>query len=304
MSTGKVIRKRNMIMSIIFLFPATILYIPLFIYPSVKAFYISLFDWNGFTSDMRFIGLGNFKELFFDEKFWRVAMKNTILIIMVGGALIFTVAFILSGVLSTRIKGKRFLRGIIFFPVIINPIAIAILWSFIYNYQWGLLNTFLKVAGLGILQQTWMSAHNLFWSILVALVWMYSGFYCIILLAAFDNIPPSHIEVAYLEGANELAIFFRIKIPLIWDVLITSLTLWGITAVKEFSLLFAWGGGVDIPADGVTNLAVQMFVTAFGKRVTIYRMGYSTSMGIMMFLIIAAIVLTISLLARREKVEY
>ena len=91
---------------------------------------------------------------------------------------------------------------------------------------------------------------------------------------------------------------------MIWDVLVTALTLWGINSVKEFALLFAWGGGIDIPQPGATNLAVRMYVTAFGKRVTIYRMGYSTAMGVLMFLLVAVIVLLISRLMKRDKLEY
>lgn len=291
-------------MIILFLAPALILYLSLFIYPSIKAFYISLFDWSGFTSGMNFIGLNNFKELFRDERFWNVSIKNSVGIIVFGGVLIFTVGLLLSGILSTRIKGRRFFRGVIFFPAVVNPVAIAILWSFIYNDQWGLLNNLLKALGLGLLQQTWMAPDKLFWSILAALVWMYSGFYCVILLAALDRVPFGHIEAARLEGASEFTVFFKIKFPMIWDIFVTAMTLWGITAVKEFSLLYAWGGGVDIPPDGATNLAVQMYVTAFGRRITIYRMGYSTAMGVMMFLIIGIIALAISMLSKKESIEY
>jgi len=291
-------------MVVLFLLPAVILYLALFIYPAVKAFYISLFDWSGFTPDMDFIGLKNFKELLSDERFWSVGIKNSVGIIVLGGILIFAVSFILSGVLATKIRGRKFLRGLIFFPVVVNPVAIAILWSFVYNNQWGLLNNILKAVGLGAFQQTWMAPDKLFWSILAALVWMYTGFYCVILLAALDRVPPGHLEAARLEGANEFTIFFKIKIPLIWDVLVTAITLWGITAVKEFSLLYAWGGGIDIPPDGATNLAVQMFVTAFGRRVTIYRMGYSTAMGVLMFVMVGIIVFAVSRMAKKDSLEY
>jgi len=201
-------------------------------------------------------------------------------------------------------ESSWYLRGLLFFPSIINPVAIVILWSFIYNKQWGLLNNLLSAVGLGALQTTWTAPDKLFWAILVALVWMYTGFYCVILLAALDRIPADHLEAAEIEGASEFTKFFKIKVPLIWDVLVTSLILWGITAIKEFSLLYACGGGIDLPPDGAQNLAVFMYVTAFGKRVSIFRMGYSTSMGIVMFLMVVVLVAVISLVTRRESVEY
>lgn len=304
MFKGKAMQKSLRRMIILFLSPALLLYLVFFIYPSIRAFYISLFDWDGFSSNMRFVGLANFKELFGDVSFWSIAVKNSLMITLVGGALVFALSFLLCAILSAKLRGKKFFRALIFFPSVINPIAIAILWSFIYNNNWGLLNNFLSLVGLQSLQRTWMAPDTLFWAILAAMIWMYSGFYCVILLAAIDRVPEGYIEAAKLEGANEFTIFFKIKLPLIWDVLVTALTLWGINSVKEFALLYAWGGGIDIPQAGATNLAVKMYVTAFGKRVTIYRMGYSTAMGVLMFLMVAVIVLLISALTKREKLEY
>lgn len=302
MHAGKALQKPIRRMAALFITPALLLYLGLFIYPSLKAFYISLFDWDGFSGNMEFIGLNNFRELFGDSSFWNIAVKNSFLITVVGGLLVFGIAFLLSAVLSSNIRGKKFFRALIFFPSVVSPIAIAILWTFIYNDKWGLLNNLLALVGLE--GHTWMAPKTLFWAILVAMVWMYTGFYCVILLAALDRVPQQHIEAATLDGASEFTIFFKIKLPLIWDVLVTALTLWGINSIKEFALLFAWGGGIDIPQPGATNLAVRMFVTAFGKRVTIYRMGYSTAMGVLMFLLVAVIVLLISRLTKRDKLEY
>lgn len=288
----------------LFLAPALLFYCVLFIYPTIKAFYISLFDWNGFTTDMKFVGLSNFRELLGDSTFWSVAVKNTLGFTFIGGALVFGLAFLLCSVLSSNVRGKKFFRALIFFPAVMSPIAIAILWTFIYNNKWGLLNNFLALLHLECLQRVWMDPSRLFWAILAAMVWMYCGFYCVILLAALDRVPNDLIEAATLDGASEFKIFFKIKIPMIWDVLVTSLTLWGINSVKEFALLYAWGGGVDIPPDGATNIAVRMYITAFGKRVTIYRMGYATAMGVLMFLAVAVIVVLISLLMKRDKLEY
>lgn len=297
-------RKENKKMIVIFLLPVFLLYSGLFIYPAIKAFYVSLFKWSGFSKDMQFIGLNNFIELFRDQHFWSVVMKNTAIIIFVGGILVFGISFLLCGVLSTNIKGKKFYRDLLFFPTVINPVAIAILWSFIYNKQWGILNGLLRFIGLGQFERAWLAPDTLIWAILAALVWMYTGFYCVILLAALDRVPQGMIEAAQLEGAGGLKIFFKIKIPMIWDVLITAIILWCINAVKEFSLLYAWGGGVDIPPPGSQNLATYMYMTAFGRRVTIYRMGYSTAMGVVMFLLIILFVGIISRITKKDVIEY
>ena len=308
-NTGVLLRRncgRNgqLPMIILFLAPALILYLYLFISPSLQAFYISLFDWNGFTTEMTYVGLRNFTELSRDSAFWNVAVWNTMKIIFIGGFFVFGIGFLISGLLATRIKGRKLMRALIFLPAIINPIAVAILWSFIYNHRWGLLNNLLRAIGLGTLARAWTSPDLMFGAILVALIWTHTGFYCVIILAALDRIPDSHIEAAKLDGASEFQTFFRIKLPMIKPVLATAVTLWVITAVKEFALLFAWGGGVDIPPAGATNLAVRMYVTAFGRRVTIYRMGYATAMGVIMFIIVAVSVLLVSRLFKSESLEY
>ncbi|GHV78457.1 sugar ABC transporter permease [Spirochaetia bacterium] len=293
-------------MAIIFVLPALLIYLGLFIYPSVQAFYISLFDWNGFTSTMKFVGLSNFREILGDKTFWSVAVWNSLRITVLGGVFIVLLAFLLSGILtSPKLRGKKVFRALIFFPSVVNPIAISIFWNFIYNHNQGLLNGFLSLIGLKGLQQMWMDPSHLFYSILAALVWLNTGFYCVILLAALDRVPVTYIEAARLEGAGEFKIFFKIKLPLIIDVFSTALTLWAINSIKEFALLYSWGGGIDIPAQGATNMAVKMYVTAFGKRVTVFRMGYSTTMGIVMFLMVALFVGIIALaFRRRDRLEY
>lgn len=293
-------------MALVFVLPALVIYLCLFIYPSVQAFYISLFDWNGFTSVMKFVGLSNFREILGDKNFWSIAVWNSLRITIVGGIFIMLLAFLISGILSSaRLRGKKVFRALIFFPAVVNPIAISIFWNFIYNHNQGLLNGFLALIGLEHLQQMWMDPGHLFYSILTALVWLNTGFYCVILLAALDRVPATYIEAARLEGAGEFTVFFKIKLPLIMDVFSTALTLWGINSIKEFALLYSWGGGIDIPPQGATNMAVKMYVTAFGKRVTVFRMGYSTTMGIVMFLMVAVFVGLIALMfRRRDRLEY
>ncbi len=134
-------------MAAIFLAPALLFYVCLFIYPSLKAFYISFFDWDGFSGNMDFIGLANFKELFGDSSFWSIAVKNSFLITFVGGVLIFGIAFLLSAVLSSKLRGKKFFRALIFFPSVINPIAVAILWTIHLQRQMGLAEQLSGLAG-------------------------------------------------------------------------------------------------------------------------------------------------------------
>lgn len=301
---SKIVRKSVIRMSIFFLAPTLVMIGVFFFYPALRAAYISFFDWNGFSSEMKFVGFGNFVELWGSERFWKVPVLNTFKFLLIGGVFVFGFSLLFSGVLSTNIKGRKLLRSIIFVPNVINPIAITVLWGFIYNKQWGLLNSLLKLVGLGAWQQTWTSPQNQFGAVLAMMVWTYMGLYCVILLSALDQVSPEMVEAASLEGAGELTIFWKIKLPLIWDVVVTTLTLWSIAAIKEFSLVFAWGGGLDIPQDSILNLASYMYINAFGKRISVYRMGYATAMGIVMMILVIAVTSLISKMSRREAIEH
>lgn len=280
------------------------LYLLFFIYPALRGFYIALFHWSGFTASMEFVGLGNFRELFTDSHFWTVVMRNTFGIIFIGGVAVFAIALLFGHLLTERIRGRAFLRAVIFFPNVINQVALAVLWVFIYNSRWGLLNGILNSLGLGFVIIDWTAPGHLFWALLVVIVWMWVGFYTVILIAALDRIPVGFLDAARIEGASPGQIFFRIKLPLIRDVLSISVVLWVIGAMKEFSLLYAWGGTGSFPKDGQQNLAVYMFSMAFGSRSSIYRMGLSSAMGVIMLVMVAVLVLLFWRLLGSNRHEY
>ncbi len=296
-------RKENIPMIILFLLPLLLVYTYFFISPSMQAFYVSLNDWNGFTANMTYVGLDNFKELMHDPAFLQ-SIKISMIFMFGGGAIIFGISFFLSAMLSTKIRFKKTLRAIIFFPSVISCVAVALLWNFIYNTKWGLLNNFLKALGLDSWIRTWSSTDNLTGAMLAVMAWTYCGYFCVILLSALDRVPESHIEAAKVDGANEITIFFRIKLPMIKNIIGTAITLWIIDSIKEFGILYSWGGSGAPPDIAITNMAVKMYITAFGRRVTVFRMGYATAMGVVMFLCVVVLVPLVFSLFNRDKYEY
>lgn len=280
------------------------LYLLLIIYPALRGFYASLFRWDGFSPEMTFVGMRNFRELLQDEFFWNVVMLQTFGIVFVGGAVMFAIALLFSHYLTQDIKAKKFLRATIFFPNIVNPVALAVLWSFIYNREWGLINEILRNVGLPGWVQTWTAPDRLFWALLVALVWIYVGFFTVILVAALDRIPKDFVDAALIDGASQLRIFFSIKLPMIRGVLNTVAVLWIVQGMKQFGFLYAYGGGGNPPLDGQQNLAVHMFITSFGQRTAIFRMGYASAMGVLLIILVAGLALLFRRFRGRERLEY
>lgn len=285
-----------------FLFPASALYLAFFLVPTFQALIYSLYDWSGFGSDMRFVGLANFQELLRDRLFW-TSIGNTVGILVIGGVIIFALAFIMTMMISSGIRGKKFFRGVIFLPNIIAVIALTTLWGYMYTPNTGLLASLFKMIGLDSFAKfTWMGPDTIFFSMMVAIIWIEVGFYVVLLLAGVDKIPPDFFESAKLDGATQLQQFRFITIPLLWDVISIGLVLWSIHAVKIFEFPFSFTGLEPNPSS--YTVGVYLYILGFGQRQPIYRLGYATAIGVMLLLVVILIVLVIRLVTRRETVQY
>ena len=284
------------------LFPATALYLVFFILPALQALQYSLYDWSGFGLDKQYIGFGNFQELLNDRLFWK-SMGNTVGILIVGGIVIFSLAFIMTMMISSGIRGKKFFRGVIFLPNIIAVIAITTMLGYFYTPNTGLFASVFKLIGLtDMVKFTWMGPDTIFAAMMIGIVWIEVGFYLVLLLAGVDKIPPDFFESAKLDGANQFQQFRHITVPLLWDVIVIGLVLWSIYAVKIFEFPFSFTG-LEPNANSYT-VALYSYILGFGQRQPIYRLGYATAVGVMLLLVVVLLVLVIRWLTRREVVQY
>lgn len=281
-----------------YLFPALILYIGLFVLPTLYGFYISLHSWSGFTEEMSFIGLKNFTKLTGDPIYW-MAFKNTMLIVIVGGLFTLGIGFLYTALMSQGMFGKNFIRAVIFFPNIIAPVAIAIIWNYLYRYDIGLFNWVLSL--INVDPVNWTSSANIMGSAIVGIVWSSVGLYAIILLSGADKIPQTIFESARLEGASIFKIFFKITLPLTWDVISIAVVLWTINSMRLFDFLFAFGG--PTPPQGIWNLALYQFILGFGSRTSIYEIGYSSAIAVTMVIAVTVLILAFRKIFDREVYE-
>ena len=288
---------------ITFLFPATFFYLVFFLYPAIRAFYYSFFDWSGFSYEAKFIGLDNYRELIRDDLFIE-SLKNTLTIVFVGGVIVFGLAFALTILLNSGIKGRKLFRAIIFLPNVVAVIALTTMWSVaIYHPRFGILKNGLAYLGFESLSKTlWTSPENIFESMLAAIIWMNVGFYVVLLMAGIDKIPPELYEAARIDGANELQMFYRITVPLLWDVITVGIVLWSISALKIFEFPFAFSALE--PSPNTYTIAVYLYVMGFGQRTPIYRLGYATAMGVALVLTVVVVVVVLRRVLRREVIQY
>jgi len=293
--------------------PALILYTAFFVWPALQAFYVSLNDWSGFAPKMQFIGLANFRELFYETLYWRAVANN--FIFMIGaGAVTFFFALLFSAVLSNRrFPMRRFFKTVLFSPYVVSVVAVAVLWTFIYDPSWGLLNTSLSyfarllhriglVAAekpeVGIL---WLGSWEMaIPSISAVMVWGGIGFYVVLLMAGIDRIPDDLYEAARIDGANERQNFFHITLPLLKDVLVIAVSIHIIGSLKQFGLIWAMTRGTNF----THTMETYMYDVAFEPRTMSFRMGYGTSMTVVLFFMVVLLTFVFNLIMRRVEVEY
>jgi len=311
--------KGKRLLIVTFLLPATLLYAFFFVRPALQSLYLSLFDWTG-VGEKTYIGLRNFWELlgilgvkfdgqfpflhpsYRDVFFWP-SVGHTLRIVFLGGVITFGLAFVLTAMLSSGIRGKKFFRTVIFAPNVVAAIALSLLWAQIYNPRHGLLKNILLLLGLEELSKTpWLGPEMALNSTLVAMCWIWVGFNLVLLLSAVDQIPRDLFDAAKVDGANTFQIFFTVTIPLIWDVLSIAMINFGITALKVFEFPFIIHG-LQCPSELYT-LAIYNYVLGFGRREPIWRMGKAAAVAVLMQIMVVVLIVVFVRLFRRERVEY
>jgi ABC-type sugar transport system permease subunit len=287
---------------IVFLAPAILIYFGLFLLPVLSTLVFSLYDWSGFTKNMTFIGPKNYVRLWYDPIFW-LSLRNTLLILLVGGFLVFALALLFTALVSSGIWGRKLFRYLLYLPNVLPVVAVTAMWGYILNPQVGLLNSALRWVGLASLSKTlWTAPDNIFWSMLAAIVWVNTGFFLILLLAGTDKLPQETLDAAEIDGAGLFQKFFYITIPMIWDVLVISFVVWIIAAVRMFEFPYAFGL-IQIPQQLYT-LGIYLFVMGFGHREPIFQLGYAAAIGVVLLATAFALIVAARQFLRREALEY
>lgn len=270
--------------SYLFILPALVLYV-LFVFLSIfKTLRYSLFDWDGASPKMKFVGLENYAKLLGDEIFWKALVHNvqwivfTIIIPM-------TIGLILAVLVSRKeIRGKVLFRTTYFLPTILSTVVVSIIWTWIYHPEYGKLNQALRFIGLDIAATGWLgNPETVLWALVTAGGWAYYGFCMAIFMAAIQGIDTVYYEVARIEGANVLHTFFKVTIPLLKNTM-TLMTLHAmILSFKVFDIVYATTrGGPYYSSEVISN---YMFTKAFFEN----NVGYGAALAMMLGIFIALI---------------
>lgn len=263
----------------IFIAPLLLGLVVFYIYPFIQGFIYSFTDINTFNQS-KFVGLENYKKMFSDPQLWQ-STWNTIryALIVVPIGLFFSL--LTASLLNQDIRGKSAYRTLYFLPVVTMPAAIAMVWKWIFNGSYGVLNTITDVFGFS--PQNWVQdpKYAMFMVCIVG-IWMIVGYNTIILLAGIQGISRSYYEAASVDGAPAAVQFFKITLPMltptIFFIMITGL----ISAFQVFDVIYMMISKTSLSYESTQTLTMLFYRQGFDYS----RKGYASAIAIFIFALI------------------
>lgn len=248
------------------------------VYPLLASMYYSLTRYDVLRPP-KFVGLENYQDLIFADDMFRVALFNTLYFVVIGVPAAFVTAFLLANLLNQKIVGRSFFRTIFFIPAITPAVASVMVWMWIYNTQYGLINGVLM--GLGMQAIPWLSSPPLAKPALIIMECWAQGTSIVIFLAALQDVPRALYEAALVDGANALQRFWYITIPMCTPVMLFVLLTGLIGTFQSFTLpwLLTQGG----PNNATELYSVYLYRSAFVH----FKMGYASALAWILFVITA-----------------
>lgn len=246
------------------------------LYPIFASFYYS-FTVYDIVSPPQFTGLANYRDLLTnDPLFWK-AVRNTLYYVVIAVPLYLTTALTVALLLNIKLRGMAVYRTLFFLPSIVPDVASAMLWAWILNPQFGLLNGALRAMGIPTLgwltDPTWSKP-----SLILIGLWTFGGS-MVIFLAALQDVPEALYEAAELDGAGVLRKIWNVTLPMVTPTIFFNLVLGMIGAFQYFTTAFVLSQGSGGPASSTLFYSLLLYNNAFSY----FKMGYSSAMAWLLF---------------------
>ena len=268
----------------VFVLPAVAIFAIFYIIPFIWVFQLGLYSWDGIMPTKVFVGMNNFKEIFFQDKIWWESMFNAGYITLIALTLQNALAFSLAWACDRQIRLKNFYRVIFFIPPVLSEVVVGLVWQWILDGNYGLLNQALIKLGFPQLVHHWLSdPKTALTTVAVVHCWKGFGWGFLIFLAGLQTIPRQLYEAARVDGANAWQCFKNITFPLMIPVtvLVAILTILG--TMQAFVLIIAMTGGG--PAYHTQVPVLRILAAMRGSS----RFGYACAQGITFGLILVIV---------------
>ena len=250
------------------------------LFPLGFSLYMSLQRWDVF-SPPKFVGWANFEQLFTSDPLFLIAIRNTVVFTVGTVVPTIVISLAVAAVLNRKVKGIAVFRTIVFMPLAISSVVMAVVWQFVFNTDNGLLNIMLGWIGIGpipwLVDPDWAMA-----SLCIVSVWRSVPFATVILLAAMQGVPETVYEAARIDGAGEVRQFAFITVPLIRGSISFVTVISIIHAFQAFDVVYVLNGSNGGPETSTYVLGIMLFQHAF----SFLEFGYASALAWVMFAIL------------------
>ena len=277
-----------------FLIIPLVLYVGLFIIPSFMGMVLSLTDWNAMNDEIHFVGFSHFIDIFTDERYI-IVIVNTVIFAIVTTIFKNVIGFSMALALNKGFKTRNFLRTIFFFPVMLSPLIIGLVFKSIYNPEYGVINEALRAVGLDGITRDWLGNTATALAAVIAVeIWRLVGQNMVIYIAGLQAISEDYLEAADIDGASKWQKLRYVIIPEMIPSITINLVLNLIAGLKVFDLVFVLTNGGPARVTEVLNTLVY-------KEYSSGRYGFSTALGFIMFIFTCIVAFSVLKAMSREE---
>lgn len=281
----------------LFLSPWLITLLVFWVYPLLHSLYLSFSEYKTLSNEATWVGLANYERLLADEVFWK-ALANTL--IFVVGTIPFTTIFaiVLAVMLNRNIAWKSFYRSAYFIPSVTTLVVLSLIFTNLYAYD-GYINGLLKIVGIPFPKDGWlMNTGTALPAIMAMDVWIATGYYTILILAALQAIPKELYEAAEIDGASRRQQFFKVTLPGLRPMLLFVIVINTIRSFQVFTEIYVMTKGGP-SNNATTTLVYEVYRNAFDRTDT---MGYASAIAYVTFILILGVsLIQMKLLGAKEE---
>ena len=277
---------------LIFILPALLLFLGFTLIPLVTSGIYSFFEYNGIGTKT-FIGIKNYIQLFTEDRYFPLAVKNSLILVVASVFIQLPISLILALVLSRGVKGDGFFRTVYFIPVVISSMVIGQLWLKMFNNDYGVINTVIRYFNPKY-EHSWLTK-DAFMTVLIPSIWQYIGYHMIIFYAGIKSISTDYYEAAQIDGASTLQVHMKITLPLLVPVIKTCVIFAITGSLRAFDLVYVMTGGGPNHISEVP--ATLMYNNLFRKGLY----GYGSAQAF--FIVIECLIFTFIVNKKKKKAE-
>ena len=272
-------------MNTLLIFLPSLILVGYFVYASIGwNVLVSLSDWKGLRPSYNIVGVTQYVSLSHDPVFW-ISLENNLLLIalFVPGSLL--LGLFLAILLNAKVRAESTFRTVYLLPFALSFVITASLWAWMYNPSIGVINTLVEGIGLGFLKSGWSTDSSIaMYSIILALIWQFSGYTMLVFLAGIRSIPESQIMAARVDGASSLSLYRRIIIPQLKLSALAAFVVLMVFALKAFDFIFILTGGG--PGYSTYVLPLMMYSETFSMT----HFAYGAAIATLLFVVVMMVV--------------